>query len=111
MKHNQYVRLYTGYPDDVEHRIGKELNDEGRCAGYRIVSISTVVLDPREGGVCTTVVYEACESNASVDADELGYLITKLEQYAKEALDEHNNCIAEDLQAAADKLKEIGERK
>lgn len=110
MKHDQYIKIYTGYPDEVEAAISQHIHARVN-AGLRIASISTVVLNPQEGNICTTVIYEACEPNAPDDAEELGYLVAKLEQYAKEELNAHNNCIAEDLQAAANKLKEIGERK
>ena len=111
MNHNQYVKIYAGTPYFVEEQINNYINS---CVTPpRIVSINTSALEVSRIGtsICTTVVFEDSVPTASCDADELGYLITKLEQYAKEELDAHNNCIAEDLQAAADKLKEMGERK
>lgn len=110
MKHNQYVKIYTGRCYDVECMINQHLQGEANI-GLRIASIDTKIIDPQRETVCVTVTYEYCLLNMADDADEFGYLITKLEQYAKEELNAHNNCVAEDLQAAADKLKEMGERK
>ena len=110
MKHNQYIKIYTGYPDDVQCQISREMHADVN-AGLRIASINTNIINPQEGDICVTVVYERFLPNVTDDADELGYLIAKLEQYAKEELNAHNSCVAEDLQAAADKLKEIGERR
>lgn len=104
MEHKQYIKIYAGYPDEVESAISQHIHARVN-AGLRIASISTVVMNPQEGNICTTVIYENDRPNSSVDAEELGYWIAKLEHYAKKA---HNECAAEDLRTIADKLKELG---